>query len=57
LKNKITSVKKDILKLKESDNYILIAEILDVDGYINMIKEKLQNEILELKKNSREVHI
>lgn len=57
LKNKITSVKEEILKLKGSDNYISIAKILDFDAYFNLIKEKLQNEILELKKNNKQVRI
>ena len=52
LKNKITSLTAEVLKIRESDNYITLLEIEDFDLYFNNIKEKLQNEILELKKNS-----
>jgi exodeoxyribonuclease-1 len=52
LKNKITMLTADVLKIKESDNYITLLEIEDFESYFNNIKEKLQNEILELKKNS-----
>lgn len=52
LKNKVTSLTAEVLKIKESDIYKTLIEIQDFDSYFNNIKEKLQNEILELKKNS-----
>jgi exodeoxyribonuclease-1 len=51
LKNKITLLTADIVEIKESDTYKVIIEIQDFDSYFNNIKEKLQNEIIELKKN------
>jgi hypothetical protein len=52
LKNKVTTLTAEVLKIKESDIYKRLFEIQDFDSYFNNIKEKLQNEILELKKNS-----
>lgn len=51
-KNKVTTLTAEVLKIKESDIYKTLFEIQDFDSYFNNIKEKFQNEILELKKNS-----
>ncbi len=52
LKNKVTTLTVEVQKILESDIYKTLHEIQDFDSYFNNIKEKLQNEILELKKNS-----